>query len=313
LARDDFFLGSPSQVGDLLMAPFGMASVQLATALLGNPQGPQGIFASWSGAYYDFFEIDKAVGRFDSRLAFPDMDDSTYETRTCARGDGTTCQMFFEWEHKEDQDASSCSCQVTERQRIELFTNNASLETGASCAFNNTVCFVKAPESEFEDDQGNGLHKREFEKRESFYDLKMLAPDCSLVRGPVQLIKMLMNSTGRRFDCVNMARLKVDSHAALDDEIYDGFGDSPGHTSKVRGVVHGFDFKDTASADELRLTLMHNTSGVTDEAFGFQVNWRPWQTRILTTINQVGGGATSGCHPGLRGSTIKSVVPVVVA
>jgi len=89
LARDNFFLGSPSQVGDLLIAPFGMASVQLATALLDSPQGPQGIYGSRSGAFYDFFEIDKAVRRFESWLAFPDMEDSTYETRTCARGGAT--------------------------------------------------------------------------------------------------------------------------------------------------------------------------------------------------------------------------------
>ena len=283
-------------MGELLAVPFGLASVQLATALLANPQGPQGIFAAESGAMYDFVEVDRAVGRFEGEFAFPDIKGSTYDTRTCARDDGTPCQMF-DWEdYKEEGDASRCSCQVTERQRVEVFANNASLETGATCAFNNTVCFVKSAESAFENDMGNVVLKREFEKRERFRDLKLLAPDCSLVRGPVQLIKMLMNSTGRRFDCVDMSRLKVDSHAALDDEIYSGFGDSPGHTSTVQGVVHGFDFKDTASGDALRLTLMHNISGLTEDFFGIQLKWRPWQTRILTTINQVGGGVTPGWY-----------------
>merc|ERR1719352_1369137 len=35
------------------------------------------------------------------------------------------------------------------------------------------------------------------------------------------------------------------------------------------------------------MTLMHNTSGVTDDFFGVQVNWRPWPSRLLTTLNQV--------------------------
>ena len=178
---------------------------------------------------------------------------------------------------------------------MEVFSN-ASLMWGASCAFNNTVCFIKTDQSELEDRKPRIWANRELQKREDFFDLKMLAPDCSQVRGPVQLFKMLMNSTGRRFDCVNMARLKVDSHTALDDEIYNGFGDSPGHTSKVQGVVHGFDFKDTVSGDALHLTLMHNISGVTDEFASVQVKWRPWQTRILTTLNQVLRGFLAETH-----------------
>ena len=274
------------------MVPFGMASVQLATALLSNPQGPQGIFADESGAFYDFIEIDKAVLRFQNDVEFLDKY-GMYDTITCSFSDGTPCTVFKNSWDKDDE--SRCQCKIAERQRVEVYSN-ASLLRGASCAFNNTVCFIKTNESELEDQAPKIRPKRNLDKREDFFDLKMLAPDCSQIRGPVQLFKMLMNSTGRRFDCVNMARLKVDSHTALDDEIYNGFGDSPGHTSKVQGVVHGFDFKDTVGGNALHLTLMHNISGVTDDLFGVSVKWRPWQTRILTTLNQVLRGFLAETH-----------------
>lgn len=282
------------------MVPFGLASVQLATALLSNPQGPQGIFASESGAMYDFVEIDKAVFRFPKRIqaASYGLNGDMYLTETCVRGEGDQqqqCQMY-DWKDKDD--AESCRCRITGEQRVEVFAHNASLQKGATCFFNDTVCFVKTNESELEIEnrQVHKEPKRQVEKRENYFDIKMLAPNCSQVRGGVQFLRMLMNSTGRRFDCVDMARLKVDSHMALDDEIYKGFGDSPARTSKVQGVVHGFDFKDTAGGDALRLTLMHNVSGVTDEVFGVQVHWRPWQTRVLTTLNQVLRGFLAESH-----------------
>ena len=151
------------------------------------------------------------------------------------------------------------------------------------------MCFAKTTEEGGDGDKEcHNEPKEEMDKREGFFDLKLLARDCSAkdLRGTVQLLNVLMNSTDRRFDCVTMARKQVESHAAVDDEIYAGFANSPQHTSTVQGVVHAFDFKDSKD-DTLRMTLMHNTSGITLDFLGVQVIWKPWPSRLLTTLNHV--------------------------
>lgn len=256
-----------------LMVPFGILSAQLASAYFGNPIISTGeVGSEWGVATYDWIEYDKTFRPLNLEESAWGQQYAVEHVPCTCQNEGVQCQPS-DWEDQE--------CKCTRNDEFEILWNNCSNNPSSQ-----QVCFSKKPGQGGEECMDEP--KREIDKRERLWDLKLLARDCTAkdLRGTVQLLHVLMNSTDRRFDCVTMRRKKVESRASVDDEIYAGFADSPQHTSTVQGVVHAFDFKDSKD-DTLRMTLMHNTSGVTDDFFGVQVNWRPWPSRLLTTLNQV--------------------------
>ena len=267
-----------------VMVPFGLFSAQLATALFSNPQLNTGDVAGAEGvAGYNWIEYDRAL------LPFPgEYHELSVDTVPCIcqSNDGKQCLKSYEKDETEE-----CVCTRGDRFEIHWFPpNNSSLNRSRECGVG--FCFHRPPRPAEEDGDEKEcardflINKDEADKREDYMDLKLLARDCSAIRGTVQLLTVMMNSTNRRFDCVTMARKRVQGRYAIDEEIYKGFANSPEHSSTIPGIVHAFDFKESKD-DTLRLTLMHNTSGITADFFGIFVQWRPWQSRLTTTLNLV--------------------------